>query len=265
MLNQQTYISGHTTSHHHSGPRCCRRWPAAASTRCSAISRRDVLESAPLFLATQPALASEAPPGPPDDGFLDILPLPHTPAQSPANKKKFRRPPPKVPQVKLAPGLKVSKIIKGCWQLDGQHKGEASSDRTSGAAALEDLDTFAAAGACLSPSGEVQHGCRGTRRQHCACAPCTACAAPGTVRRGGHHNRPPHVVCSASSNPCRCMMPDTLASLRACHSTRHKHPVLHPLLYMCTAAGQAGHSTAAHNARHVATYIPTTTIHTMPT
>jgi hypothetical protein len=78
--------------------------------------------------------------------------MPPGPPSSTANKKRFRRPAPKVPKAALAPGLKVSRIIKGCWQLDGQHKGEPSSDRTSGAAALEDFDTFAAAGGGRAPA-----------------------------------------------------------------------------------------------------------------
>ncbi len=175
MLTTVSHVSDHSLSYHANNRRCCRRWHAAASTRCSAVSRRELLGTAPLLLATQPALASEVPPATPDDGFLDILPLPGTPAASAANKKKFRRPPPKVSQVKLAPGLKVSKIIKGCWQLDGQHKGDAKSDRTSGAAALEDFDTFAAAGACHStcvaviltaPQGMLA-SCVDTHTLHC--------------------------------------------------------------------------------------------------
>lgn len=170
-----SHVSDHGVSYHTNNRRCCRRWHAAASTRCSAVSRRELLGTAPLLLATQPALASEVPPATPDDGFLDILPLPGTPAPSSANKKKFRRPPPKVPQVKLAPGLKVSKIIKGCWQLDGQHKGDAKSDRTSGAAALEDFDTFAAAGAfyntCVAAIRPALHdtlaSCVGKHTLHC--------------------------------------------------------------------------------------------------
>ncbi|WIA11681.1 hypothetical protein OEZ85_011778 [Tetradesmus obliquus] len=44
------------------------------------------------------------------------------------------------------PDLEVSKVIRGCWQLDGQHKGDQLSDRTSGTAAIEDLDAFSRAG-----------------------------------------------------------------------------------------------------------------------
>jgi len=44
---------------------------------------------------------------------------------------------PGVPQVHLAPQLEISKVIKGCWQLSGGHKGERQTDRTSAAAAVE--------------------------------------------------------------------------------------------------------------------------------
>lgn len=44
---------------------------------------------------------------------------------------------PGVPKVQLAPQLEISKVIKGCWQLSGGHKGERQTDRTSAAAAVE--------------------------------------------------------------------------------------------------------------------------------
>lgn len=52
-----------------------------------------------------------------------------------------------VPHVPLAPScpqLSISRVIKGCWQLSGGHRGERETDRTTGAAAVEvrarDLD-----------------------------------------------------------------------------------------------------------------------------
>jgi hypothetical protein len=44
---------------------------------------------------------------------------------------------PAVPTVALTPQLQVSKVIKGCWQLSGGHKGDRQSDRTGAAAAVE--------------------------------------------------------------------------------------------------------------------------------
>ena len=39
-----------------------------------------------------------------------------------------------------------SRVIKGCWQLGGGHRGDQATDRTSGAAAVEDFAAFARAG-----------------------------------------------------------------------------------------------------------------------
>lgn len=43
-------------------------------------------------------------------------------------------------------GLPPPQVIKGCWQLSGGHKGEKTTDRTGGAAAVEDFDRFVSAG-----------------------------------------------------------------------------------------------------------------------
>lgn len=40
----------------------------------------------------------------------------------------------------------IAQVIKGCWQLSGGHKGDSATDRTGGAAALEDFQTFFNAG-----------------------------------------------------------------------------------------------------------------------
>ncbi|GLC40730.1 hypothetical protein PLESTM_001106100 [Pleodorina starrii] len=51
-----------------------------------------------------------------------------------------------VERIDLAPGLNISRVVKGCWQLSGGHRGDRESDRTSGQAAVEDFAKFAAAG-----------------------------------------------------------------------------------------------------------------------
>lgn len=51
-----------------------------------------------------------------------------------------------IERTELAPGLNISRVIKGCWQLSGGHRGEKESDRTSGQAVLEDFQAFARAG-----------------------------------------------------------------------------------------------------------------------
>ncbi|GFR48697.1 hypothetical protein Agub_g10653 [Astrephomene gubernaculifera] len=53
---------------------------------------------------------------------------------------------PPVPQVQLAPGLRVSKVVRGCWQLSGRHHGDAATDRTSGSDVSADLAAFHRAG-----------------------------------------------------------------------------------------------------------------------
>ncbi|GLC67069.1 hypothetical protein PLESTF_000511600 [Pleodorina starrii] len=57
-----------------------------------------------------------------------------------------RRTWPPVPLVPLARGLRVSKIMRGCWQLSGRHKGDPLTDRTSGGEAVSDLAGFHQAG-----------------------------------------------------------------------------------------------------------------------
>lgn len=49
---------------------------------------------------------------------------------------------PRVPLSPAAPGLEISRVIKGCWQLSGGHRGERNSDRTSGEAAVSDFGEF---------------------------------------------------------------------------------------------------------------------------
>jgi len=49
--------------------------------------------------------------------------------------------------------LAPSRVIKGCWQLSGGHRGDAAPDRTSGAAAVEDFAPFVAAGVTTFDTG----------------------------------------------------------------------------------------------------------------
>eukprot|EP00884_Botryococcus_braunii_P017314 jgi/Botrbrau1/4266/Bobra.0390s0006.1 len=51
-----------------------------------------------------------------------------------------------IPHFPLAPDLQVSRVIKGCWQLSGGHRGDKSTDRTSKAPALTDFQSFINAG-----------------------------------------------------------------------------------------------------------------------
>ncbi|PNW72043.1 hypothetical protein CHLRE_16g684750v5 [Chlamydomonas reinhardtii] len=51
-----------------------------------------------------------------------------------------------VERIDLAQGLNISRVVKGCWQLSGGHKGSRETDRTSGLAAVEDFGKFVAAG-----------------------------------------------------------------------------------------------------------------------
>ena len=49
--------------------------------------------------------------------------------------------------------LAPSRVIKGCWQLSGGHRGDAGTDRTSGTAAVEDFAPFVAAGVTTFDTG----------------------------------------------------------------------------------------------------------------
>eukprot|EP00798_Chlamydomonas_sp_ICE-L_P026774 gene26774-4357_t len=51
-----------------------------------------------------------------------------------------------IPSVEIAPGLNISRVVKGCWQLSGGHKGDASTDRTAGQFAVDDFETFVSNG-----------------------------------------------------------------------------------------------------------------------
>lgn len=51
-----------------------------------------------------------------------------------------------------------SAVIKGCWQLSGGHKGESSTDRTSGQKAVDDFKAFVDAGITTFDSGPEECG-----------------------------------------------------------------------------------------------------------
>ncbi|KAF8072566.1 UKL1 [Scenedesmus sp. PABB004] len=53
---------------------------------------------------------------------------------------------PSIPLSPAAPDLRVSRVIKGCWQLSGGHRGERDTDRTGGKAAVDDFTAFDQAG-----------------------------------------------------------------------------------------------------------------------
>lgn len=57
--------------------------------------------------------------------------------------------------VELAPGLQISQIIKGCWQLSGGHGGDRATNRTSGNAAVEDFQAFVDAGITTFDTADI--------------------------------------------------------------------------------------------------------------
>lgn len=155
--------------HAHVHRPCCQLQQARPLARCCrqvrSVNRRDILVSTVSLVSAAEAVASETEPGASPEGAAAAAAADSlagglaaaaaaTRAAKPQKKKskgKARakaalKPPGIVPKVKLADNLAVSKVIRGCWQLDGQHKGDALSDRTSGAAAIEDLDAFCRAG-----------------------------------------------------------------------------------------------------------------------
>jgi hypothetical protein len=90
---------------------------APSSTTSSSSSRRQLLAgTAAVLVGTTPVLKAAAAAGDPA-GNVSTLPA--------------------VPGVALSPQLQVSKVIKGCWQLSGGHKGDRQTDRTAAAQAVE--------------------------------------------------------------------------------------------------------------------------------
>lgn len=62
---------------------------------------------------------------------------------------------PDIPAVQLIPGLEISRVIKGCWQLSGGHGGDRSTDRTSGNAAVQDFQAFVDAGITTFDTADI--------------------------------------------------------------------------------------------------------------
>lgn len=80
------------------------------------LSRRTALLSATALFSSMPALDSQA--------------SPSATATS------------TIPRTIIGENLSISRVIKGCWQLSGGHRGDSATDRTSGTAAIEDFSTF---------------------------------------------------------------------------------------------------------------------------
>eukprot|EP00191_Tetraselmis_sp_GSL018_P004856 CAMPEP_0177606280 /NCGR_PEP_ID=MMETSP0419_2-20121207/17213_1 /TAXON_ID=582737 /ORGANISM="Tetraselmis sp., Strain GSL018" /LENGTH=402 /DNA_ID=CAMNT_0019100611 /DNA_START=23 /DNA_END=1228 /DNA_ORIENTATION=+ len=62
---------------------------------------------------------------------------------------------PTVPTATLAPGLEISQVVKGCWQLSGGHRGDKASDRTQGQDAVTDFAAFADAGITTLDTADI--------------------------------------------------------------------------------------------------------------
>jgi len=109
---------------------------SSSSTDGADLSRRDLLSSAAMAAAMAAAMPLDRAAGPfavpaafaAADPTLLLPTIPRAPAPL-----KFSAQTP-------------STIIKGCWQLSGGHRGDPASDRTSGAAAVDDFASFVAAG-----------------------------------------------------------------------------------------------------------------------
>lgn len=62
---------------------------------------------------------------------------------------------PAIPTYEVAPDLSISRIIKGCWQLSGGHRGDRDSDRTTGGAAVDDFQQFVDAGITTLDTADI--------------------------------------------------------------------------------------------------------------
>ena len=58
-------------------------------------------------------------------------------------------------RAELASGLEVSRVVKGCWQLSGGHRGDAATDRTQGRKAVEDFRAFEMAGVTAFDTADI--------------------------------------------------------------------------------------------------------------
>ena len=90
------------------------------------VSRRSALLSATALLSL-PYLVSPIPPA-----------HASTTALAPA--------PVLFPRAIIGDDLSITRVIKGCWQLSGGHRGDSATDRTSGKSAIEDFSAFYDAG-----------------------------------------------------------------------------------------------------------------------
>ena len=60
-----------------------------------------------------------------------------------------------IPRAEVAPGLEISRIVKGCWQLSGGHHGDKATDRTNAANAIEDFGKFVDAGITTFDTADI--------------------------------------------------------------------------------------------------------------
>lgn len=60
-----------------------------------------------------------------------------------------------IPRIQITPSVEISKVIKGCWQLSGGHRGDSATDRTVGPAAVQDIHTFVNAGITALDTADI--------------------------------------------------------------------------------------------------------------
>eukprot|EP01023_Acetabularia_acetabulum_P047361 TRINITY_DN4989_c0_g1_i3.p1 TRINITY_DN4989_c0_g1~~TRINITY_DN4989_c0_g1_i3.p1 ORF type:complete len:407 (-),score=69.16 TRINITY_DN4989_c0_g1_i3:217-1437(-) len=60
-----------------------------------------------------------------------------------------------IPKTYIAEDLEISRIIKGCWQLSGGHKGDRETDRTEGKKAVQDFVKFEQAGISTFDTADI--------------------------------------------------------------------------------------------------------------
>jgi len=62
---------------------------------------------------------------------------------------------PLVERADVCPGLNISRVVKGCWQLSGGHKGDRTSDRTTGREAESDFGAFVDVGVTTFDTADI--------------------------------------------------------------------------------------------------------------
>lgn len=60
-----------------------------------------------------------------------------------------------IPRAEVCPGLEISRVVKGCWQLSGGHRGDKASDHTTGKSAVADFDKFVEAGITTFDTADI--------------------------------------------------------------------------------------------------------------